>query len=582
MGNILLVQAVREDKSSYEKIMKEHSSEKISEDNDSIEKLEDVNSTSEVAKILHNNAWSDLTDKAEENPAYKYAIYQSRSIAVKHPEIYLQADALFNHLLISEENMEEYYRERTQDLKEQSQKYNEIRMMDGNKFKWSSFSINDYRKIGYQEIYHTDAFLPYVDIKLHFMGSALKGTDWQATPLSMVEFLYFKHGAKKDSFIIMTEKGKTYLYLPSGFLSTEKLIRYDGKEKENIDGKVVLIFNKDYVWYPLMGRDDRNKSNNLNKLVKNYGRKDSMPQLTIKEKELVKKLKENTQFTDKKDKTYALYYAGKLHAYSWSYYPDIFEELYPRYSKKAGFGRSHAPIFITYRNARIAWLSNLLSPINAKLAAVARENSDGSLNQIISNMISEYLKYAETRDGHSNLELWFHSELNYLNLDDNLLSKAANCIYSATNTAAILDLASIPNLDIYVVGLKYQKRGGGHAYTAVFKDNEYGVMENGGWSANFNGLYDKRIFERNGIAIGSITTDNGWINFSNEKDIGIKEISTSLKAYNIDKLLKKISKKTAGKTEISIEHTPDKVRRVENITDFINEISKTTIKKYKF
>ncbi|MFW6389786.1 MAG: hypothetical protein ACOCZT_01600, partial [Halanaerobiales bacterium] len=95
-------------------------------------------------------------------------------------------------------------------------------------------------------------------------------------------------------------------------------------------------------------------------------------------------------------------------------------------------------------------------------------------------------------------------------------------------------------------------------------------------------LYDKRIFERNGIAIGSITTDNGWINFSNEKDIGIKEISTSLKAYNIDKLLKKISKKTAGKTEISIEHTPDKVRRVENITDFINEISKTTIKKYKF
>src|SRR6056297_1680147 len=359
----------------------------------------------------------------------------------------------------------------------------------------------------------------------------------------------------------MTEKGKAYLYKPSGFLSSEKLIRYDGKKKEKVNGKVVLIFNQDFVWYPLMARDDRNKSKKLNELVNTYATNNNLPQLTRKEKELVKILKENTKLTTKKDKLFALYYAGKLHAFSWSYYPEIFKKLYPKYSE-AGFNRSHAPNFITYRNAHIAWLSNLISPITAKMAAVARENIDGSLNQIVSEMIKKYLKYTETRDGHTNLDLWFHSELNYLNIDDNLLSKAANCIYSATNTAAMLDLASIPDLKIYVIGMKYQKRGGGHAYTALFRDSEYGVMENGGWSDSFNGLYDKRYFDRDGTVISSVTVDNGWINFGNQKDFGIQGISTSFSVDEISNILQAFEKKTNGKTKICSKFISKKATEV--------------------
>jgi len=73
----------------------------------------------ETAHLIHGQAWLDTAGQALENPAYKYAIYQSRSLAVKHPELYLQADALFNEVLTSRPNMIKFYRNRTQDPQRQ-------------------------------------------------------------------------------------------------------------------------------------------------------------------------------------------------------------------------------------------------------------------------------------------------------------------------------------------------------------------------------------------------------------------------------------------------------------------------------
>ena len=448
----------------------------------------------DTAMGIHIDAWIEVATKAASDPAYKYALYQARTLAVKHPEIYLQADALFNQILLSEENMARYYLNRTQEAFQHDAEYRSIRAREGGKFRWSSFSITNHNPVGYKDIYHTEAFLPFVDIRLHFMGSALKGTDWKATPLSMAEFLYFQNGAKNNPFLLVTEQGTAYLYTARGLFSKEKLLKYNGEEVEQIRDKVVLIFNQTYVWYPLMERDDREQSTTLAKLVETYAEENQVPKLTAKEKEIVELLKDNTSFSSRTDELFALAYAGKLHAFSWRYYPEIFKKLYPKEASEYGFNRSHAPNFISYRNSRIAWISNLVSPITAELAAVARNMDIGYLDVIIAPMIREYLKHVETYNGRTGLDLWFHSELHYLNLDDNLLTKAANCIYSATNTAAMLDLAEIPDLEIIVTGLKYKNRSGGHTYTVVFKAANYGTLENGGWAHRYNGLYEQRHF----------------------------------------------------------------------------------------
>ena len=325
----------------------------------------------QTAIMLHENAWIDVATKAQDDPAYKYAIYQARTLAVKHLELYLQADALFNQILLSEDNMGRYYLNRTQNSPQQESEYQEIRNKSGGKFIWSEFSIENHNAVGYKDIYHTEAFLPFVDIRLHLMAVALKGTNWQATPLSMAEFLYFQNGAAKDSFLLITESGTAYVYIPGGLRTNARLLKYNGEETEEIEERVILIFNQKYVWYPLMDRDDRTKNKTLRRLVEAYAEEGSLPKLTAKERQIVDLLRVTTGLNSKQDERFALAYAAKLHAVSWSYYPDLFKQLHSGDASKYGLNRSHAPQFVVTRNAYVGWLSNLVSPITAELAAIA-------------------------------------------------------------------------------------------------------------------------------------------------------------------------------------------------------------------
>ena len=531
---------------------------------------------------LHETAWIDAATKAQDDPAYKYAIYQARTLAVKHPELYLQADALFNQILLSEDNMGRYYSNRTQYFPKQESEYEAIHKKKGGRFRWSKFSIDNHDVVGYDDIYHTKAFLPFVDIRLHLMASALKGTNGQATPLSMAEFLYFQHGAKKNSFLLVTEQGIAYVYIPAGFGTRQRLLKYNGEEIEQIEEKVVLIFNQKHVWYPLMDRDDRSKSKRLVDLVETYAKEDSVPKLTAKEREIVALLKLNTSFDSEQDERFALAYAAKLHATSWRYYPELFKKLYPSDAANHGFNRSHAPRFFIHRNAHVAWLSNLISPITAELAAIARENKDKSiLDHIISPMIREYMKHVATSDGRTGLRLWFHPELHCLNLDDNVLSKAANCLYSAANTAAMLDLANIEDLEIMIASMVYEKRSDGHAYTVVFRGSDHGTLDNGGWTV-FNGLYDSHFFSRYGTVLTGFTLKNGWVNFSTWSDVGLREITTSLDSKTMKSILEGVREKTRGRTKIGVVSSGDPVDETHLITDFVEMAPRMKVRKFKF
>lgn len=475
---------------------------------------------------IHRDAWFNIAGKASSEEEFKYAIYQSRSIAVKHPEIYLKADVLFEQLLTSQSNMQDYYLERTQNLEEQKKRYEKIRKRRGKKFRWSNFHIKRHKKVDYKELYDSQDYFPFVDIRLHFLGSALKGIDWQAPPLSMAEFLYFKYKKEnKRPYLLVTEGGIAYVSLG------KKLVRFDGQEVSEPPRNFVLVFNEDYVWYPLMGRDDTGKSTQLKKLITEYTAEDNIPRLTGDEQKLVALLRENTSLKGDKDHQWCTFFAGKLHIRAWEYYPKIFKDLHKEAARKGGFRRSHGSSLITVRNAYVARLSSRLCPATAQLAALAQKFSNSILDQIVSTTISKYLDYVETakEPRRGNLQLWFHPELNYLNMDDSFLSKASNCLYSATNTAAIFDLTGVPKLETYVVGIKFLKRSGGHAYTVISKSGQIGTIENIGWAKDFNGLQgDQRNF-----ALDMVITEDGWILMTDREPFDSGKVKTSLKADEV-------------------------------------------------
>ncbi|MFA5524334.1 MAG: hypothetical protein WDA24_08235 [Tissierellales bacterium] len=66
-----------------------------------------------------------------------------------------------------------------------------------------------------------------------------------------------------------------------------------------MSGNLVLIFNEDYTWYPLMERDDTDQDSILDILVSTYTTKDTkIPKLSEKEEKLVETLRESTEIKD--------------------------------------------------------------------------------------------------------------------------------------------------------------------------------------------------------------------------------------------------------------------------------------------
>ncbi|MDD3782665.1 MAG: hypothetical protein PHG88_08215 [Limnochordia bacterium] len=542
-------------------------------------------SPGETAHLIHGQAWLDTAGQALENPAYKYAIYQSRSLAVKHPELYLQADALFNEVLTSRPNMIKFYRNRTQDPQRQWEEYRAILLSRNVEFfRWSEFSSAEHNPVSCRELYGSAAFLPFVDLRLHFMASALKGADWQATPLSMAEFLYFQHGAGKDSFIIVTADGTAYLYKASTPTSPAELFTYSGEPCRELEGDAVLIFNQEYVWYPLMGRDDRLESPALAEAVASCAQEGFIPELTALEAELVEILKESTKLHSQEDRLLALACAAKLHTASWRLHPELFQQLDPFWAEMAGFSRNQAPDPLGWRGARITLLSNRLCPVAAELAAVARENSSRGLKALMDSMVQEYFRRLGPSSSPRPLTLWYHSDLYLLNLDDYLLARAGSDLSTALATAAMLDLADIPGLEVYVVGARFEYDLGSHAYCALFLGEERGIAAYGQWLPEANGLFDPAVAAQTGLALSALLTPRGWVNFATDDDLDFRPVSSSLEADSILQLLQVVSRKTQGQARIATGYSRELLQAtgIYDVERFISEFPALPLQRYPF
>jgi hypothetical protein len=402
---------------------------------------------------IHEAAWSAVIERAKADPYYRYAIYASRSLAVKHPEVYLKGDKLFIDLITSEIGYGKAY-----SIKNVHDEYLYGRNMAGPPFSFAQVDFNKYSRVKAEGLYPSGyPFLPYLDRRLLPIASTLKLAHNSLTELELAEQCYFSLREKSkasDPYIIYCDDESAYVYDDA----RGRLIRMgDLKGDEAPAGNPILIFNSENVWYPLMGRDDRSKDPILNDLISRYSRDIQLPKITEFESRSVSMLKKVTELGDSRQALMAKICAAHTEGARFSTFFKAWREL--------GIPTTALGLFQEiYRRA------NYLSPITAYLAWI----SEGCESEAgLSAMTYEYLKYAATpgysfAHGHT----WTCSLVGQT-IDECYRTQAGHCVWQSASLAAVLDLLGVDN---YIME---GRDDGGTFHTTVYVPKYDLILNNG-------------------------------------------------------------------------------------------------------
>ncbi|MCK4432385.1 MAG: hypothetical protein KAV48_00465, partial [Methanomicrobia archaeon] len=174
----------------------------------------------ENAMVIHENAWEMVVNNAKEDQYYKYGIYVSRTLAVKHPEVYLQADGLFVTIITANKGFKKVYEIKNvhdEDLYEQT-------------FETPPFSF-DYVDFPSYEIIESKEYYPegypvlsFLDRRLLPIASTLKSAENQLTQLEKGVQVYFANKKEnKEMYLIYCDNENTYLSTGEDILSMKTL-----------------------------------------------------------------------------------------------------------------------------------------------------------------------------------------------------------------------------------------------------------------------------------------------------------------------------------------------------------------------
>jgi hypothetical protein len=149
--------------------------------------LEVPEDLSERAMAIHENAWKMVINRAKEDNSYTYSIYVSRTLAVKHPEVYLQADGLFVTIITRTRGFKKVYDTKDVHSKDlYSRTYETLPFS----FEYVDFSAYD---IAMSEEYYPEGYpvFPFLDRRLLPIASTLKSAENTLTQLEKGVQMYF-------------------------------------------------------------------------------------------------------------------------------------------------------------------------------------------------------------------------------------------------------------------------------------------------------------------------------------------------------------------------------------------------------
>ncbi len=430
----------------------------------------------ETGHDAHEYLWETVLEGAETDKYDKYAIYTSRILAVKHPEVYLQGDALFLEQIMTASGYKEVY------LIENIHDYESFYSTS---FGGPPFSFEDVEFVAY-EVVSTPKLYPenyplfaYLDRRLFPIATTLKTWENEITQLELGEQFYFSLRENRDFasalYIIYCDNEETYLYDNGELTWMENLTK-----TEVIKGNPILIFNEENVWYPLMERDDTTGDPVLNHIVEEYSTDSQTPQLTEFEENAIEILK---QITELEDETQVLMGAVVAAHTEMTLRRNI--ENY--YVFEAAWSKLDISPYAYGLFREIYKRANYLSPITAYLAWIAGEDKRENRIEAIAD---EYLIHAGSpayNYKYAHGQIW-NGELVGKSIGESYRTRAGHCVWQAVNISSVLDALNIRNYIIQVVSCESH-----HAVTY---------------------LPDYGLFASNGAAVPEVLVSK-WLTFEN-------------------------------------------------------------------
>lgn len=314
---------------------------------------------------IHERAWASALEKASGDSYHKYAIYATRTIFVKHPEIYLKADMMFLR------NMEE-------------SKTLEPNVLD----------LQHYTVVQAKQKYPTNYPLTFSDNRVFTPASTLRKAvredsfvdQDKITQLERGVLYYYvrsRESGSQEIYLIYCDNENAYVDDAGSLLWMNNL-----NSVKAVDGNPMLVFNEKYVWYPLMDRDDTRADPELRRLVENFSTSLVSPSLSASDEKTIVVLKAVTEIESPSDEAKALLCSARV-----SFLQQLSQQDLAQIEED--YQGIHSLDWRTV-SLHIMKISNYLSPIAAHLASILELTASNAKDSGLFMVSDEYLSYAGT------------------------------------------------------------------------------------------------------------------------------------------------------------------------------------------
>ena len=390
-----------------------------------------VKKSEETGAAIHESLYRTILDGAKTDKYDVYAIYASRILAVTHPEVYLQGDAIFLKHITSNDGFQEEYL-----IKDVRSNYLTSQNIVGPPFSFSDVNFESYSIVSCTETYPENyPLFSYLDRRLLPIASTLKLWENKITQLELGEQFYFSlrenRGSAVGLSIIYCDNEETYVCNGGELIWMRNLAKTD-----TLAGNPILIFNEENVWYPLMGRDDTSKDLALDNVVRKYCTDNQTPQLTEFEEHAIETLKQVTGLGNENQilmASIAAAHTEGTHKGSMAY---------PEFS--AAWDNLGIPFYANGLFQDIYERANYLSPITAYLARISQKQTGEAKISAITN---EYLEHTRAPGD----DAWGHTWSCMLvgqTIDECYRTRAGHCVWQAASIAAVLDAINVSRYTI--------------------------------------------------------------------------------------------------------------------------------------
>lgn len=388
------------------------------------------------AVSVHVEAWRKAVEESEFDGYTKYGLYTTRILAVKHPEVLLKGDSRFiTHITTNRGYSNSYAckdvhsREFLTDM--QFRKYPP--------FKFNAVDFDSFKVVGFADLY-PDGYpvMPFLDRRMLPVASTLKTRKNTVTELEKAALLYQRQrvnrGDHKGLYIIHCGNERTYLY-------DEGLIDgFTGNKVDTVEGEPLLIFNEEFVWFPLMDRHDKDPI--LEELIIAFSTENNKPILTGFEEEIIGELKKVSHLEG--ETQWAMAEICSCRSTGRQTCTTPLSEWFPLHSlwdKALPAKKARAWQYYGYLE-QILIRSNKLSPLSAYLVALSMD-AQGYDKLVV--LYKEWVKHVALPNysyvwGH----LWDECLVEY-SMDESFRTSAGHCMVQGMIQSAILEMLGIDN-----------------------------------------------------------------------------------------------------------------------------------------